>query len=314
MGCDTTHKLTGTDYVDIEAEPAPTFSQNYPYELIEEVGWNDIRTSQKDREEDEEFRAWLVSDIYPGHLLKIEKGKRKVKGEIILYWQKDTVATKEGMKVTDVQMRRLLEKRCGPFKETQNFGYCYPKTVNNDEMDWEGLYQNIEAHNFWQIPDSPEGKVTGNKNWKMFVQMRLGNFYRHYMHENPKAYENRELRTSVTQLSGAIRQISSRFALPTSTNTFEGITDGFKFIPCDSTETWKVRADIQKLLSRGGLDMAIDFKENESFYYALLKGRVENIWYHVWDSDEFDREIFPEQVLDIRAVSEIACPQQFSTF
>ncbi|MEX0845996.1 MAG: hypothetical protein WD022_11985 [Balneolaceae bacterium] len=309
IGCDTTHKLTGTDYVDIEMESAPDVVPGYPQAIIEEAGWNDITTELKSKDE-EEFRIWLNSPVYPGNLYKLTKDKkRNVEGEGILYWPVDNTRSNEGF--THQKMKRYLEGICTEFFQIEEYGYCYPEFI--DDISWGSIYNVIESQGFWQIPNGTE-IVAPEKEWQMYVQMRLRNYYRDYTHHSPQEYEDAELRKNVIALAKAVKLITNRFKSNTNTNTFEGVTDGTAFTLCDSSETWKLNGDLNKLLAKSGIKSTINTEEKESLYYVMVKGRVTNIWYDEWATGEFDRKLSPTDIYKIQVVHEIACPEEISGY
>lgn len=305
IGCDTTHKLTGTDYVDLEAEQAPTVAENYPTEIIEAVGWSDITTELKPKGT-EEVRFWFSSEIYPAHLFKMEKGKRgDVEGEVLLYWANDT--THAHSDFTHQIMKRYLEGTCTEFYTVDAYGYCIP--VLDDNLKWSSIYAAAESHDFWQIPGGVDAAET-ERNWQMYVQMRLRNYYRDYQQVNAHVYEDEALKTQVIQLVRAVRNIENRFESAVGTNGFEGITDGTSFTLCDSSETWKFAGNLSGLLKEAGLTTSVKTKEGSSLYYVLVKGRIAPIWYYEWADNEFDRTLFPNEIYDIRSVNRFECPPE----
>lgn len=307
IGCDTTHKLTGTDYVNLESEQAPPVAANYPSELIETVGWSDI-TSELKPKGAEEVRFWLSSEIYPAHLIKMEKGKRgDVEGEVLLYWPIDT--TKTRVDFTHQIMKRYLEGTCTEFFTTGEYGYCFPELEDN--MKWSSIYAASESQDFWQLPGGADA-AEAERTWQMYVQMRLRNYYRDYQHVNAHTYEDEALKTSVIQLVRAVRNLKNRMDAAVGTNSFEGITDGTSFTLCDSSETWEFAGDLSRLLEDAGLTMNVKTEEDSSLYYVLVKGRLAPIWYYEWADNEFDRTLFPNEIYDIRAVNRFECPSSLA--
>ncbi len=317
VGCDSTHKLTGTDYVDIKSESAPEMPADYPAAIIEEVGWSNITTKVKENEENEEFRVWLRSSIYPGNLYQLKKGKKGVKGDGILYWKIDTTASGEGL--THLKMQKYLLGTCTEFHKVEDYGYCIPNYI--DEINWGSIYNAIESQGFWQLEGGAEmgntnagGSTATNKDWGMYVQMRLGNYYRAYTHKNPEGYTNAALRNDVRQLSEAIKLITGKFEQNISTNTFQGITDGQKFILCDSSEVWQFQGELNRLLARAGLKTIVSTESENTLYYVVVKGRVTPVWYYEWATGEFDRKFTVNEIYDIRGVREIKCPEALTGY
>lgn len=316
MGCDSTHKLTGTDYVDIEKERPPEMPEDYPEAIIEEVGWSDITTKLKENEENEEFRIWLRSSVYPAHIFKLKKGKKDVHGEGILYWHIDTTASGAG--ITNLKMQNHLLGTCTEFFTVEKYGYCIPEY--SDDINWSSIYNAIESQGFWKLQGDGERaqeietSEAPDKNWLMFVQMRLGNYYRAYTHQNPETYADAMLRKDVIELSKAVKLIKGQFKQNVSTTTFEGVTNGERFTLCDSSEVWELRGEINRLLERSGLKTTIDTGSGEALYYVVIKGRVNSIWHHDWAAGEFDRIITPNEIYNIRAVNEIKCPEEITGF
>lgn len=308
-GCNSSHKLTGTDYVDIETESAPEVISGYPSAVIEDAGWNDITTKLKERSDNEEFRIWLNSPIYPANLFKLTKGKKEVKGEAILYWKRDTAEVVSDF--THPTMQQYLWGTCTEFFTVENYGYCFPEF--EDEVDWEFIYNTIENQGFWQLPGGVDGSQT-EKEWQMYVQMRLGNYYRHYVHQSPEGYEDAELRNRVQRLSGAVKRISNRYKQNISTNLFEGITDGGAFTLCDSSEVWEFDGNLNRMLERAGLKTTVNTIEEESLYYITVKGRVSTVWYNEWATGEFDRVLVPNEIYNIRVVNKFKCPQNITGY
>ncbi len=252
----------------------------------------------------EEVRYWFSSDIYPAYLIKMEKGKRgNVEGEVLLYWPNDTSGA--NIDFTHQFMKRYLEGTCTEFFMTGEYGYCYPELVDN--MKWSSIYAAAESQDFWQLPGGADA-AEAERNWQMYVQMRLRNYYRDYQHVNAHVYEDEALKTSVIQLVRAVRNLKNRMDPAVGTNSFEGITDGTSFTLCDSSETWEFAGDLTKLLDDAGLTMNVKTKEDSSLYYILVKGRLAPIWYYEWADKEFDRTLFPNEIYDIRAVNRFECP------
>lgn len=305
MGCDSTHKLTDTDYVDIKNERAPDMPEDYPEAIIEEAGWSDITTKLKENEENEEFRVWLRSSVYPAHIFKLKKGKKGVKGEGILYWNIDTTASGDGM--MNLKMQNHLFGTCTEFFKVEAFGYCVPEYSEN--INWDSIYNAIESRGFWQLQGEGDRSGETDKNWQMYVQMRLGNYYRAYTHQNPEVYADAMLSNDVRQLSKAVKLIADQFKQNISTNTFEGITDGERFTLCDSSEVWQFRGELNRLLARAGLQTNVNTENDDALYYVVIKGRVNPIWYNDWAVGELDRSIMPNGIYNIRSVSEIKCPK-----
>jgi hypothetical protein len=303
IGCDTTHKLTGTDYVDIETEQTPPVAVDYPSQIIEAVGWSDI-TSELKPKGTEEVRFWMSSDLYPAHLFKMEKDKRgEVQGEVLLYWPNDT--TKNSSDFTHQMMKRYLEGTCTEFFTTASYGYCFPEL--DETIKWSSIYVAAESQDFWQIPAGVNA-AKAERNWQMYVQMRLRNFYRDYQHVNAHDYEDEVLKTQIIQLVRAVRNIKNRFESAVGTNSFEGITDGTSFTLCDSSETWEFNGDLTRLLENAGFTMQVKTEEDNSLYYIMVKGRLAPIWYYEWATNEFDRRLYPNEIYDIRAVNKFECP------
>lgn len=302
--CSSTHKLTGTDYVDIESESAPEMPGEYPSEIIDDAGWNDITTTLKKRSKHEELRIWLTADYAPHHLFKFEREGNDVEGENILYWSKD-----EKPYITPT-MQRYLEGTCTSFTETENFWYCHPEFAN--EINWHAVYTSIERQEMWQIPNGEpigeEANEVEEQPWQMYVQLRLGNFYRHYMHANAHRYADEELSAQVIAMLRASRQVSMRYESPINTATYEGITNGQKFIPCEvENESWQFTGNLERILQNSGLKTNQIEQEEESLYRILAQGSVKQLWYHTWLSDEHEREIKPIKIFSIRPVSSENC-------
>lgn len=311
VGCDSTHKLTGTDYVDIKSDPSPEMPADYPLAIIEDVGWSDITTKLKENEENEEFRVWLRSSIYPGNIYQLKKGKKGVKGDGILYWKIDSTAS--GKALTHLRMQKYLLGTCTEFHKVEDYGYCIPQYV--DEINWGSIYNAIESQGFWQLQGGAEtGNTSTEKGWQMYVQMRLGNYYRAYNHQNPEQYSNNSLWGEVKQLSSAIKLITDKFEQNISTNTFRGITDGQKFILCDSSEVWQFQGELNRLLIRAGLKTVVSTESENTLYYVVVKGRVNQIWYNDWATGEFDRRFLANEIYNIRAVNEVKCPEELTGY
>lgn len=309
IGCDTTHKLTGTDYVDLESEQAPPVVTDYPSAITKAVGWDDITTDLKPKGT-EEIRFWLTSTVYPSHLIKLTKSnKGEVEGEVILYWPNDTTLVQQDF--THQKLKHYLEGMCTEFHTAGLFGYCYPGL--DEDIRWGTIYTAIESQDFWQLQAGVNTADT-EKNWKMYVQMRLRNYYRDYQHVNSHAYEDEALKGEVISLVRAVRLINNRFHSANENNLFEGITDGTSFTLCDSSETWEFMGDLNQLLENAGLKTNVKTEKEQSLYYTLMKGRIAPVWYDAWATGEFDRRFFSNEIYDIRAVNDFKCPEELVSY
>ena len=316
VGCNTTHKLTGTDYVDLEIESAPAESDEFPEEIVRDAGWDDIRSDLKQKDKYEELRLWLTSDLYPSHIFKITKKRKNVEGAAILYWPRDTIRTDHGTVYLQPRMMQMLEGGCTSFHEAGEYGYCIPEF--KEKLDWENVYQRFESVDFWQIQGSknePGNSMEENeksKNWHVFAQMRLGNYYREYDHKNPHTYANDTLSNRVNQLSREAERISESFEQPIPTSTFQGVTNGVKFVRCDSLETWQLQNNLAELLTSSGLQAIVDVEGASNLYYLMLKGWVRQNWYHEWVKLDYDRNLYANEMYDIRTVKDFKCPDVLS--
>lgn len=308
VGCDSTHKLTGTDYVDLETEQAPQVVSDYPSVIADTAGWNDLTTELKPKGT-EEIRFWFSSSLYPSHLIKLTKSKKgDVNGEVILYWPNKSNQVQPDY--THQTMMYYLDGTCDKFYSVGSYGYCYPKL--DEDIRWASIYSAIEGEGFWQLPAGVNPAET-EKDWQMYVQVRLRNYYRDYQHLSPHAYEDKTLSRQVMSLARAVKIITGRFEASNGTNSFEGITDGNSFTLCDSSETWDFVGDLNGLLNKAGLKTSVNTEKEKSRFYTLIKGRVSSVWYNEWATGEFDRKLYPNEIYNIRVVNQFECPSDFTS-
>lgn len=306
VGCSSSHKLTGTDFVDLSAGEIFPKSSLLPSEVVDSLGWGDL-SSNTLSDVNEEFRFVLQSENEPFQLVRIFK-KKKVKGESVIFWtkQKDEVTIN-----AHDNMKRYLEKKCSEFFETLSYEYCL---ANYDtEPDWGRLFNLFESSGIWQALDESELEIEAKpegKMWTFHTQVRLNNYYRSYSHSNPEQYPSLPEKTNVLKILNQLQSIFVSQKDPDNFNTYSGITTGKKgsaFILCDESEAWKFNVDLEELSKSGGIPITVEQNE-ENFYYITVSGTVDDIWYGNRLDLGFTREISPTELNTISVISNKKCP------
>ncbi|MEX0722150.1 MAG: hypothetical protein WD059_15840 [Balneolaceae bacterium] len=308
--CSSSHKLTGTDYVDIERESPPALPADYPLEVIEDAGWTEMATDIKKNKKDEEFRFWFSTSIPPSGLYKINKNGKEVEGEHIIYWKRSETNDTSGF--LHQYMKRYLEGACEKIHETESYGYCYP--VYEDVPKWQKAYHVFEARNIWHIPDITTLNIqpAEEETWKIYSQVKLGNYYRDFEHVNPEQYDEEEIGQNVYNLTKSIHNVSWGFNDALSTNLISGVTNGNNLILCDSSESWELKGNLEKLLAFNGYETKINTQDSDTFYFVTLKGQVQNNWYSDRIKENQNRKLIPYQIYTIQVAKNKECPESLA--
>lgn len=309
LGCKSSHKLTGTDYIDLSTGTKATHSAQFPAEIVLHSGWGDLSSDTLDGIK-EEFRISLISQTEPFHLFRIYTEKKGKKGEAILYWAKKRAYQRKNV---HENMKQYLKGKCEIFFETENYGYCKPEYII--EPDWGRIYANLEARNIWQIPDQSQLELDAlpdTNGWAMNTQVRLGDYYRSYSQSSPEKYpvipEKIDIFGVLTQLQIAA---NSEYK-PENFNIYSGITNGKRgssFTLCDESEVWRFNASLEELISASGYPAKIT-EEEEQYFYITVSGIVEDEWYGNRSNFGFKRVINPSEINSISTLSKKECPRK----
>lgn len=308
--CKSSHKLTGTDYVDLSAGSAITSTINFPQEIADSLGWGDLTSAEMEKVK-EEFRFSLTSEYEPHHLYRISV-KRKVSGESILYWSK---SRRVSFTHAHQNMRQFLKGKCTEFFETENYGYCKPEYLV--EPDWGNIYSKLEDRNIWQIPGLEEmdslntsGTIPDSIRWVINTQVRLKDYYRDYKHINPEKYSGDANKIDLLTIIAQLQLISSRHQKAENFNLYSGVTTGARgsgFILCDENQTWRFDGDLEQLLKATGYPATFEEAENQ-FFYITVSGEVETEWYGYSGRTGFTKVIRPSEVNNMVTLPNNKCP------
>ncbi len=307
FNCKSTHKLTGTDYVDLSTTERGVSSPYFPQQIADSLGWGDLSSATLGKVK-EEFRVTLISEIEPFQLFRITKGKR-VHGESILYWAKgigsNELSHHENMKL-------YLKDRCTEFYETVSFGYCIP--LYETEPDWGKIYSTLDSRNIWTLPDQseiPDLAAPDSNEWVLNTQVRLGNYYRTYTHTTPGRYLSQmEQGASLGIIIVELQRLVQNQQEQDNFNTYTGITSGVKgssFTLCDGSEVWRFNASLEELLSSTGYPLQITEQEDLQFYITV-SGTVIDEWYRSRAYSGYSRQITPTEVHGLEIISRNTCP------
>ncbi len=308
FGCKSSHKMTGTNYVDLSTTERGTISPYFPQQIADSLGWGDLSSSTLEKVK-EEFRVTLISEIEPFQLFRISKGRR-VQGESILYWAKginsNELSHHENMKL-------YLKDRCTEFYETISFGYCLP--LYETEPDWGNIYSVLDSRNIWTLPDQseiPDLSPPDSNEWVLNTQVRLGNYYRTYTHTTPGRYlpqmeQGSDLGIIIVEFQRLVQNQQQQ----DNFNTYSGITsgeNGSSFTLCDGSEVWRFNGNLEELLTSSGYPLQITQQEGMQFYITV-SGTVSDEWYRSRAYSGYSREITPTEVHGLEIVSGDNCPR-----
>lgn len=299
--CSSTHKMSETNYQDLSSGSVVQSNPAFPGEVEQAAGWGSI-IDGKFKKGQEEMRFNLTSESEPFHLFRVTN-RKKVGGEIILYWQKGDIAKSETMK-------DFMNGRCEEIQETQNYEYCYPLFV--DEPNWELLYKSLESSNVWTISDQPEttlDSLDGNSYWKIDVELRLKNYYRTYDHISPDQYQEMEAGKLATSIAGRLNTMTYNFLTAENFDTYSGITNGkpgSDFIECNKNEVWRFNGSLQDLIERSGYPVTVEEQEN-IFFYVTVQGTIREIWHSNRGESGAVKNLFPSEINNISVVTTGSC-------
>lgn len=308
-GCKSSHKLTGTDYVELSS--GETFSQtpDFPAEIIRALGWGDL-ASDTLKGVREEFRISLTSEVEPYHLFRVYTAKKGVKGESIFFWAKKRALERKN---AHEDMKAYLKGKCNEFFETDNYEYCTPNYF--PEPDWGKVYSNLEERNIWKIRDQSQLELTALPDtniWKMSIQVRLEDYYRSYVHTSPEQYSGILERVDILGILSQLQLLANSTHKPENFNVYSGITNGKRnssFILCDESEVWRFEASLEELISASGYPVTVEEKEDE-YFYVTVSASVEDEWYGSRGATGFMRVIRPTEVNNIITLSKKECPSR----
>lgn len=305
--CKSSHKLTGSDYVDLSTTNQGTVSPYFPQQIADSLGWGDLSSSNIGKVK-EELRFTLISEVEPLQLFRISKG-RKVRGESILYWSKggsyNELSHHENMQL-------YLKDRCTEFYETISFGYCIP--IYETEPDWKRIYSVLDSRGAWTLPDQsqiPDVAPPDSNEWVLNTQVRVGNYYRTYTHTTPGRYlPQMERGSDLGLIIVEFQRLVQNQQQQDNFNTYSGITSGINgssFTLCDGSEVWRFNANLEELLTATGYPLQITKQEDLQFYLTV-SGTVSDEWYRSRSYSGYSRQITPTEVHGLEIVSGDACP------
>ncbi|GAB5410624.1 MAG: hypothetical protein BalsKO_29890 [Balneolaceae bacterium] len=309
VGCKSSHKLTGTDYIDLSKGTEVTGGTQFPIEIAADLDWGNLSSDTLNRVR-EEFRIALISETEPFHLFRIYTKKRGVTGEAVLFWRKKRAMERTN---THENMKQYLKGKCDTFFETDNFGYCKPIYVI--EPNWRKLHSNLEARNIWQISDQSElglEQLPDSNIWVMTTQVRLGDYYRNYSHSNPEKYPAGDEKINILGILTQLQNTANNEYKPENFNVYSGITNGKKgasFTLCDESEVWRFNASLEELILSSGYPAKVTVQE-EQYFYITISGVVEDEWYGNRSTSGFERVINPLEINSLYTVAKKECPAQ----
>ena len=308
LSCSSSHKLTGTDYVDLSTTMKGTISPYFPQQIADSLGWGDLSSAEL-RKVKEEFRITLISEIAPFQLFRISRGK-KVQGESVLYWPKGSSKEVDHYE----NMPLYLKDRCNEFFETLSFEYCFP--IYETEPNWEKVFNVLESGDVWTLPDQseiPDIAVPDSNEWVINTQVRLDKFYRTYTHTTPGRY------LSLMEQGGDLGIIIFEFQHLVQSqheldnfDIYSGITtgvNGSSFTLCDGSEVWRFNANLEELLTASGYPLQITEQEELQFYITV-SGTVDNEWYWNRAYSGFSRQITPSEIYGFEVIFDNKCPEE----
>ncbi len=301
--CSSTHKLSETSYQDLSSGSVVQGNPAFPSEVEEAVGWGDI-TEGKFKKGQEEMRFNLSSDSEPYHLFRITN-RKKVGGEVILYWEKEDIVKSE-------RMKDFMNGRCEEILETQSYEYCVPLYV--EEPNWQLLYNSLESSNVWTVSDQhaiTTDSLDQNSYWKIDVELRVKNFYRSYEHISPDQYQDVEAGKLATNIAGRLNTMTYNFLTAENFDTYSGITNGkpgSDFIECNKNEVWRFNGSLQKLIERSGYPVALEEQEN-MYFYITVQGTIREIWHSNRGKSGAVKNLYPSEINNISVVSSGTCSE-----
>ncbi|MFV1883978.1 MAG: hypothetical protein ACMZ7B_05795 [Balneola sp.] len=304
-GCKSSHKLTGTDYIDLSVAQARALNTAFPQEIADSLGWGDLTsTGLKVKEE---LRFSLTSAFEPFHLYRISV-KRKVEGESVLFWSRKRSMYLSG---AHENMELYLKGKCKEIYQTENFEYCKPGYAI--EPDWGKIYSTLESRNIWSIPDTStaqELSAADSAQWMIHTQVRLGDYYRSYSHTNPENYSGVRYKSNLMAIISQLQMVSTGQEKPDNFNIYSGITTGVRgsaFKLCDESESWRFEGNLEELLKASGFPAEFESSGNLNFY-VIVSGTIEDEWYGNRSGTGFTKIIRPSEINDFRIISGDTCP------
>lgn len=305
ISCKSSHKLTGTDYIDLSAGTLAIQNTSFPQEIADSLDWGDLTSAELKTKE--EFRIMLTSGFEPFHLYRIYTN-RNVEGESILFWPKRIAAS---LSDAHQNMDQYLKGRCQEIYQTRNYEYCSPEYAI--EPDWGKIYSTLESRNIWSIPDQPGASADNTPDsikWVMNTQVRLGDYYRSYTHTNPENYTGVDYKLNLMGIISQLQLVSTGQQKPENFNIYSGVTTGVRssaFKLCDESETWRFDGNLEELLEAGGYPARFEQTEKLNFY-VTVSGIVEDEWYGNRGRTGFTKIIRPSEINDFRVISGDKCP------
>lgn len=302
-GCNrTTNKLTDSNFNDLSVDPLPQRALSFPAEIEDSLGWGNLVESSFKKKQ-EEFRFVLTSNKAPYHLFKISN-RKGIKGESILFWEKETSAS-----LTDAfqNMEQHLNGRCSEFKETAQYQYCTP--IYSVEPNWEQIYNALERDSIWTLSGQSSSAQSGNS-WKFNTQVRHGNYYRSYSYTNPDQSQKTSEILNALSVITQLNRVSESFLQADNFNTYSGITSGklgSTFTLCDESEVWRFQSDLVTLVNSSGLPFSISSNDGLLFYVSV-QGTLKDEWYANRENSGVQKTLFAEELNHISLVSKNKCP------
>jgi len=308
LGCSSSHKLTGVDYVDLSTGSTAAVDPIFPTEIAADLGWGDL-SSDSINDIGEEFRISLISEFEPHRLFRVYTDKRKVKGESILFWGEINPNERTN---THEDMKQYLQGKCNEFYETDKYNYCKPTFIV--EPNWGKIFSDLEERNIWQMPDQSQLEIEALPDtnvWTMNTQVRLGDYFRSYTQTNPDKYSGAiEERVDILAILAVLQLTKTNQYKAENSNIYSGITSGEKgssFMLCDESEDWRFDASLAELIFESGYPAKIE-ETKEQYFYITVSGTVEDEWYANRGNSAFLRVIQPNQIYSLSTVTKKECP------
>lgn len=301
--CSSTHKMSETSYQDLTSGSVVQSNPAFPSEVEEAVGWGNI-TEGKFKKGQEEMRFNLTSQSEPYHLFRITN-RKKVGGEVILYWEKEDIAKSE-------RMNDFMKGRCDEIFETQSYEYCYP--IYMTEPNWPLLYNSLESSNVWTIQDQAELSVDSldeQSYWKIDVELRLRDYYRSYDHVSPDQYRDVEAGRLATSIAGRLKTMTYNFLAAENFDTYSGVTNGkpgSDFIECNKNEIWRFNGNLQELIEQSGYPVSLEGQEN-IYFYITVQGTIREVWHSNRGESGAVKNLYPSEINNISIVETGTCSE-----
>ncbi|MBO6535691.1 MAG: hypothetical protein JJ966_05670 [Balneolaceae bacterium] len=310
IGCGSIHPITTVEHTDLTEGTDGQRINVFPAPVVESVGWRNLSSAAVD-DVDEEFQIAIYSDRKPFHLFRISNSKKNPGGSV-LFWPFDGSSDSA---VPEENMREYLSTICEEFERVGPYEYCLPKFNSNN--NWENTYNNLIQRNIWTMPDGSafESSTTNPDDgelWGMVFQVRKGMYFRTFSHENPDLYNGTSEALDVLSVAAQLRLIANNFVPPINYNTYAGVTNGLRgseFIPCGVNETWRFDANLTELMTKKGMP-TVTQQQDQLLFQVKVSGVLRDEWYSNRRTTGFTKIITPNEVSEVRVVSDTSCVTQ----